>query len=247
MKRNKRASNTRKNLRPNITCKAIFHFTSDRLSWISLESSRSDLPRSPAEKFWIHTVESFLTVCFTGTFITVVPQLMSSEFGSWILLNSLCYGNLYKRDPQFWFWNEVSLLRQSGVFSRPGIRHQLLFDAFSRPARKNTTTRIFYGKALLLTSFWGQSVRSKRERKTKPLLFKREQQLPRTHHSLIGCSPWPSWRSREKQSTSSRKYPWLMRRLFVYQLRTQDVSAILWRRMWGRLPTVPPFSFNKSK
>jgi hypothetical protein len=29
----------------------------------------------------------------------------------------------------------------------------LLFDAFSRPARKNTTTRIFYGKALLLTSY----------------------------------------------------------------------------------------------
>jgi hypothetical protein len=62
--------------------------------------------------------------------------------------------------------------------------------------------------------------------------------LPRAHHSLIGCSPWPSWRSREKQSTSGRKYPWHMRRLFVYQLRTQDVSAILWRRMWGRLPTV---------
>jgi hypothetical protein len=120
----------------------------------------------------------------------------------------------------------------------------LLFVAFSRPARKNTTTRIFYGKALLLTSFWGQSVRSKRARKTKPLLFKREQQLPRTHHSLIGCSPWPSWRSREKQSTSSRKYPWLMRRLFVYQLRTQDVSAILWRRMWGRLPTLPNIFFS---
>ena len=67
----------------------------------------------------------------------------------------------------------------------------LLFDAFSRPARKNTTTRIFYGKALLLISLSGQSVRSKRgkqerarskrgkqerarskrERKTKPLLF----------------------------------------------------------------------------
>jgi hypothetical protein len=50
----------------------------------------------------------------------------------------------------------------------------VLFVAFSRPARKNTTTRIFYGKALLLTSFWGQSVRSKREREAR----ERENETP---------------------------------------------------------------------
>jgi hypothetical protein len=54
----------------------------------------------------------------------------------------------------------------------------LLFDAFSRPARKNTTTRIFYGKALLLISLSGQSVRSKRgkqesEKNETPSILKR--------------------------------------------------------------------------
>ena len=32
-------------------------------------------------------------------------------------------------------------MRQSRVFSRPGIRHQLLLDAFSRPARKDATNQ----------------------------------------------------------------------------------------------------------
>ena len=51
----------------------------------------------------------------------------------------------------------------------------MLFDAFSRPARKNTTTRIFYGKALLLISLSGQSVRSKREKQERAR-SKREKQ-----------------------------------------------------------------------
>jgi hypothetical protein len=54
----------------------------------------------------------------------------------------------------------------------------MLLDAFSRPARKNTTTRIFYGKALLLISLSGQSVRSKRgkqerEKNETPSILKR--------------------------------------------------------------------------
>lgn len=97
---------------------------------------------------------------------------MSSEFGSWILLNSLCYGNLYKRDSQFWFWNEVSLLRQSGVFSRPGfsrpgIRHQLLLDAFSRPARKNTTDQNLLRQSFILTSSGKESKKQEREKQEK--------------------------------------------------------------------------------
>ena len=44
---------------------------------------------------------------------------------------------------------------------------------------------------------------------------------------------------RERQSTCSGKIPLAHAQIICLPLRTQDVSAILWRRMWGRLPTMP--------
>jgi hypothetical protein len=164
--------------------------------------------------------------------------------------------------------------------------HCLLLDAFSRPARKNTTDQnllrqnfiayifgsqeskrpapspknespsIILGaraparqsaeRALLFTSLGSERAQgaqsqrdaSEREWRKTPSPLRRSDPSLRTHHSLIGCSPWPSWRSREKQSTSSHKIPLAHAQIICLPLRTQDVNAILWRRMWGRLPTI---------
>jgi hypothetical protein len=105
------------------------------------------------------------------------------------------------------------------------------------PARQNAE------RALLFTSLGAseqapEPERCQRERMAEtPSPLRRSYPSLRTHHSLIGCSPWPSWRLRERQSTSSRKIPLAHAQIICLPLRTQDVSAILWRRMWGRLPT----------
>jgi hypothetical protein len=76
-----------------------------------------------------------------------------------------------------------------------------------------------------------------------PVPFKENYPPPRTCHSLIGCSPSAELSSRGRQSTCSGKLPLAHAQIICLPLRTQDVSAILQRRMWGRLPTVFVFVF----
>jgi hypothetical protein len=71
-----------------------------------------------------------------------------------------------------------------------------------------------------------------------PVPFKENYPPPRTCHSLIGCSPSAELSSRGRQSTWSEELPLAHAQIICLPLRTQDVSAILQRRMWGRLPTV---------
>jgi len=128
-------------------------------------------------------------------------------------------------------------LRQSRVFSRPGIRHQLLLDAFSRPARKNTTDQNLLRQSFISYIFRSQGAgskrarskreRSKRARKRNPVPLKEHSPSPRTCHSLIGCSPSAELTSRGRQSTSSHKIPLAHAQIICLPLRTQDVSAIL--------------------
>ena len=139
-------------------------------------------------------------------------------------------------------------------FSRPGIRHQLLLDAFSRPARKNTTDQNLLRQSFILTSSGTEckkqeskkqerekskrerkarerekqeSEKSKREKKRNPVPLKEHSPSPRTCHSLIGCSPSAELTSRGRQSTSSHKIPLAHAQIICLPLRTQDVSAIL--------------------
>ena len=121
-----------------------------------------------------------------------------------------------------------------------------------RPGRTQQT-RIFCGKTLLLTSsgarvqeskssiayiFRSQSARaqeckskSKRENGETPSLFKENYSPPRTYYSLIGCSPSAELSSRGRQSTWSEELPLAHAQIICLPLRTQDVSAILQRRM----------------
>ena len=121
-----------------------------------------------------------------------------------------------------------------------------------RPGRTQQTG-IFCGKALLLTSsgareqeskssiayiFRSQSARaqesksqSKRENGETPSLFKENYSPPRTYYSLIGCSPSAELSSRGRQSTWGGKLPLAHAQIICLPLRTQDVSAILQRRM----------------
>ena len=112
-------------------------------------------------------------------------------------------------------------MRQSRVFSRPGIRHQLLLNAFSRPARKDATNQNLLRQSFIAYIFRSQSARSKRERKRNPVPIKENYPSPRTCHSLIGCSPSAELTSRGRQSTWSGEPPSAHAQIICLPLRTQ--------------------------
>ena len=142
-------------------------------------------------------------------------------------------------------------------FSRPGIRHQLLLDAFSRPARKNTTDQNLLRQSFISYIFRSQGAgskrarskrarskraRSKRERKRNPVPLKEHSPSPRTCHSLIGCSPSAELTSRGRQSTSSHKIPLAHAQIICLPLRTQ-LSAPSCNGECGRGSQHLPLSF----
>jgi hypothetical protein len=94
----------------------------------------------------------------------------------------------------------------------------LLLDAFSRPARKNTTDQNLLRQNFIAYIFRSKSVRSKRERKRNPSL------LRRIILRLGRVTPWlaaahrPSWRHGEGRAHGVENHPRHMRRLFVYHL-----------------------------
>ena len=143
-------------------------------------------------------------------------------------------------------------MRQSRVFSRPGIRHQLLLDAFSRPARKNTTDQNLLRQSFIAYIFRSQSARSKRarskrarskrERKRNPVPIKENYPSPRTCHSLIGCSPSAELTSRGRQSTWSGEPPSAYAQIICLPLRTQ-LSAPSCNGECGRGSQHLPLSF----
>jgi hypothetical protein len=102
----------------------------------------------------------------------------------------------------------------------------LLLDAFSRPARKNTTDQNLLRQSFISYIFRSKRVRSKRarskrERKRNPVPLKENSPSPRTCHSLIGCSPSAELTSRGRQSTSSHKIPLAHAQIICLPLRTQ--------------------------
>ena len=150
-------------------------------------------------------------------------------------------------------------------FSRPGIRHQLLLDAFSRPARKNTTDQNLLRQSFILTSSGAEckkqeskkqerekqerearerSKRAKQEREKNenPVPLKEHSPSPRTCHSLIGCSPSAELTSRGRQSTSSHKIPLAHAQIICLPLRTQ-LSAPSCNGECGRGSQHLPLSF----
>jgi hypothetical protein len=92
-------------------------------------------------------------------------------------------------------------------------------------------------RALLLTSLGARAQECKRENGETPSLFKENYPPPRTCHSLIGCSPSAELSSQGRQSTWGGELPLAHAQIICLPLRTQDVSAILQRRLWGWLPT----------
>jgi hypothetical protein len=90
---------------------------------------------------------------------------------------------------------------------------------------KTQQTRIFCSKtlperrarALLFTSL-GAREEAPQKRKRNPVPLKESYPSPRTYHSLIGCSPWPSCSHGEGRAHGVENYLWHMRRLFVYHL-----------------------------
>ena len=120
--------------------------------------------------------------------------------------------------------------------------------ARSRPARKDATNRNLLWQKLYCLHLQEQESKSAREQESKkarkrtrtrkqerewqnPVPFKENYPPPRTCHSLIGCSPSAELSSRGRQSTWSGELPLAHAQIICLPLRTQDVSAILQRRM----------------
>lgn len=119
---------------------------------------------------------------------------MSSEFGSWILLNSLCYGNL------------ITLIRSSGSGMKyPSCASPEFFlvpefgtncystRSHDRPGR-TPQTRIFCGKALFLhlqeKRARSKRARSKRERKAREREKRNPFYFKENNHCLGRITPW---------------------------------------------------------
>lgn len=128
----------------------------------------------------------------------------------------------------------------------------MLLDAFSRPARKNTTDQNLLRQSFILTSS-GARVQEAREQEAReqearerenetPSLFKENSPSPRTCHSLIGCSPSAELTSRGRQSTSSHKIPLAHAQIICLPLRTQ-LSAPSCNGECGRGSQHLPLSF----
>jgi hypothetical protein len=109
---------------------------------------------------------------------------------------------------------------------------------------KMQQTRIFCGKTLLLTSS-GARVQAPQKQKRNPVPLKESYPSPRTYHSLIGCSPWPSCRHGEGRAHGVENYPWHMRRLFVYHLEHSCQRHLVTANV-GVASHSSPFSINKS-
>jgi hypothetical protein len=95
---------------------------------------------------------------------------------------------------------------------------------------KTQQTGIFCGKSFIAYIFRSKRARSTREQEREwrnPVPFKENYPLPRTCHSLIGCSPSAELSSRERQSTWSGELPLAHAQIICLPLRTQDVSANL--------------------
>ena len=117
----------------------------------------------------------------------------------------------------------------------------MLLDAFSRPARKNTTDQNLLRQNFIAYIFRSQSARSKRERKRNPVPIKENYPSPRTCHSLIGCSPSAELSSRGRQSTWSGELPLAHAQIICLPLRTQLSAPSCDGECGGGFPQFPLF------
>jgi hypothetical protein len=113
-----------------------------------------------------------------------------------------------------------NLLRQNFIayiFRSKSVNPPLLTSLGARaPERQSARAPERRARALLFTSLGAREQAQKQKR--NPLPIKESYPSPRTYHSLIGCSPWPSCRHGEGRAHGVENYPWHMRRLFVYHL-----------------------------
>jgi hypothetical protein len=127
----------------------------------------------------------------------------------------------------FYQWTYSSHYRNAGFLA--------LTRVLDRPGKTQQTG--ICGKSFIAYIFRSQRAREQEREWWNPVPFKENYPPPRTCHSLIGCSPSAEWSSRGRQSTWGGELPLAHAQIICLPLRTQDVSAILQRRMWGRLPT----------
>jgi hypothetical protein len=133
-----------------------------------------------------------------------------------------------------WSWIHWQL-----SFMQGERKNQVSFFSYtrSRPARKNAANRNLLRQSFIAYIFRSQRAREQEREWRNPVPFKENYPPPRTCHSLIGCSPSAELSSRGRQSTWGGELPLAHAQIICLPLRTQDVSAILQQRMWGRLPT----------
>jgi len=128
-------------------------------------------------------------------------------------------------------------------FFLPGFRHQLL-HAFTTGQERRSKPESSAAKLYCL-HLQEQECKPPQKQKRNPVPIKESYPLPRTYHSLIGCSPWPSCRHGEGRAHGVENYPWHMRRLFVYHLEHSCQRHLVTANV-GAASHSSPFSINKS-
>jgi hypothetical protein len=105
--------------------------------------------------------------------------------------------------------------RSQGLKHQPQSAHVL--HAFTTGQERRSKPESSAAKLYCL-HLQEQECKPPQKQKRNPVPIKESYPLPRTYHSLIGCSPWPSCRHGEGRAHGVENYPWHMRRLFVYHL-----------------------------
>jgi hypothetical protein len=128
--------------------------------------------------------------------------------------------------------NRPGRTQQTGIFCGKSFIAYIFRSQRAREQESKSKSSIAY-------IFRSQSARvqeckskGKRAREWRnPIPFKENYPPPRTCHSLIGCSPSAELSSWGRQSTWGGELPLAHAQIICLPLRTQDVSAILQRRM----------------
>ena len=125
-------------------------------------------------------------------------------------------------------------------FFLPGFRHQLL-HAFATGQERRSKPESSAAKLYCLHLQEQECKPQTQKRKRNPFPLKESYPSPRTYHSLIGCSPWPSCSHGEGRVHGVEKYPWHMRRLFVYHLEHRMSAPSCNGECGGGFPQFPLF------
>jgi hypothetical protein len=197
-------------------CKVVTEFCFSPLPWSSVQI-RNMLTPTPPTSYRLLFKVSFHKAPFLHAFSR--PARKNTTNQNLLRQNFIAY-----------------IFRSKRASLKPPIAYIFRSQSARAPERQSESS-IFY----IFRSKKASPKPQAQKRKRNPFPLKESYPSPRTYHSLIGCSPWPSCCHGEGRVHGVEKYPWHMRRLFVYHLEhscqrhlvTANVGAASHRGLLG--------------